>query len=117
MHERLVPQPHAVYRLFNKRGRLLYVGCAHNPFSRIAEHRYWKHWWKEVARVQMDFFPNGRAAEKAEREAIWNENPKYNVEKYRSRRLALLKAAEAKIPAEMPEAETRTPPPGVSASQ
>jgi hypothetical protein len=96
MQPRLAPLPHAVYRLFNLSGRLLYVGCAHNPFGRIAEHRYWKHWWSEVARVQMDFYATGTTAAAAERRAIWSENPKYNIEKYESRRLRGLKAVEAK---------------------
>jgi predicted GIY-YIG superfamily endonuclease len=42
-----------VYRLVALSGRLLYVGSTRRLKERLKEHRATKHWWPDVARVQI----------------------------------------------------------------
>jgi predicted GIY-YIG superfamily endonuclease len=71
-----------VYRYYDLRGRLLYVGCTQNM-----PQRHWSHssggtgafWFPLVARTRMQVFPTVEAARAAEMVAIQEEEPAYNT--------------------------------------
>jgi hypothetical protein len=69
----------ALYRLFDRDDRLLYVGIAFNPRVRCYHHKKHKPWWSEVARREVEWHDDRRQAEAAERAAIAGEQPLYNV--------------------------------------
>ena len=68
-----------LYRHFDKAGKLLYVGISLNAVYRLAQHRDCAHWFEEIARIDIELFPNRREALFAERKAIANENPRHNL--------------------------------------
>lgn len=70
--------PHALYRFFNSRGALLYVGITMNPGQRWHGHRSGKPWWDDVATITLERFPDEASCRAAEREAILTENPLHN---------------------------------------
>lgn len=70
-------KPHYVYRLFDARGALLYIGMSQWPHWRMEQHRD-KVWWDDVADWTVEEFPNRRRAATAERAAIRAEHPVYN---------------------------------------
>ncbi|MGW1154529.1 GIY-YIG nuclease family protein [Streptomyces rubiginosohelvolus] len=67
-----------LYRLFDKKGRLLYVGIGYDPKVRWARHAALTRWWKDVSEKQVEWFPTRPEAERAERDAIRDETPIYN---------------------------------------
>ncbi len=69
----------ALYRHFNKEGKLLYVGIALNILCRLANHRGASSWYPEIARIEIEHFADRQSALKAEREAIAKEKPLHNV--------------------------------------
>ena len=68
-----------LYRFYDDRDRLLYVGISGNPARRHHEHSKEKPWWTEVARSTMEHFESRWAALDAERDAIHAEKPLYNI--------------------------------------
>lgn len=68
-----------LYRFFDAAGRLLYVGITGNPHARFLGHRSERSWWSDVRRITMDIYPDRRSVEMAERAAIRDESPAYNV--------------------------------------
>lgn len=68
-----------LYRFFDGRDVLLYVGITDRPGSRWSEHMRQKPWWPDVRRQTAEWYGNRDAAEKAERSAIKDERPIYNV--------------------------------------
>jgi GIY-YIG catalytic domain len=67
-----------VYRFFNSKGDLLYVGVAGNPGLRLRAHAKTKSWWSEVATATFRHFATYEEAVAAEDAAIKTESPKYN---------------------------------------
>lgn len=76
--------PHTLYRLFCTNGELLYVGRTLDVRSRIKDHRVQKSWWSEVAQISLEHFASLEEVAAAERAAIADENPKWNVVRYRN---------------------------------
>lgn len=72
-------QPTYVYRHFDADGRLIYVGCTVSPPQRLEQHRQNSWWFDQVARTRMIVFPNRDYALEMERQAIAQENPRWNV--------------------------------------
>ncbi len=70
---------HTLYRLYDAEDELLYVGISFMPDHRFEQHRREKHWWVEVDRRELETFPDRKSAEDAERKAIREENPVYNI--------------------------------------
>ena len=70
---------HVLYRFFDAHGELLYVGRTNNPPQRLNGHKADKDWWRDVSNVAMEHYESFAALEQAERDAIKNENPKYNI--------------------------------------
>ncbi len=82
--ERLIGERPIVYRLYDRRRRLLYVGMTITPLGqRLVSHRGWQTWWPEVAYVTSDEFPTKEAATWAERLAIQAEKPLRNEKRPR----------------------------------
>lgn len=84
-------QPHYLYRCYDARGRLLYIGCTSNPRRRMQSHKastavasvllsaYMFGW--EVA---ADVYPTRDAGLEAEAEAIAAERPLFNQQQSRA---------------------------------
>lgn len=68
-----------LYRLFNDAGELIYVGVAYDHIARLAQHRRDSPWWPEVSSFTVEERLTRELAEKAERDAIREELPRYNV--------------------------------------
>lgn len=73
--------PTCLYRLFDRDGRLLYIGITVNPPSRFAQHAEDKAWWAEVdpESVSVVWFDTRAEAEKLELLAVRDERPLHNV--------------------------------------
>jgi len=67
-----------VYRFFDGRGSLLYVGVTTCLPRRLREHASSKPWWSKVVRVDVEHFPTLAEAQAAETKAIKTEGPLYN---------------------------------------
>jgi excinuclease UvrABC nuclease subunit len=75
----LQERPSAVYRIFDTKGELIYVGVAYSPKVRISFHRHNKPWGGEIARYEVDWHESRDAAEAAEEQLIADIWPRYNV--------------------------------------
>jgi predicted GIY-YIG superfamily endonuclease len=69
----------ALYRLYDERGALLYVGISANLENRWAQHRRVQAWWPQVAATTTEWFDDRVDAAKAEAAAIRTENPIKNA--------------------------------------
>jgi predicted GIY-YIG superfamily endonuclease len=68
-----------LYRHFGADNRLLYVGVALKALIRLTQHCDYSDWFKEIKRVEIEWFESREAALAAEREVIQKEQPLYNV--------------------------------------
>ncbi len=71
--------PHALYRFYDASGVLLYVGITADPGVRFKKHRGDKAWWTEVANIRIAKHPTRTAVLAAERRAIREERPLWNI--------------------------------------
>lgn len=71
----------ALYRHFDADGQLLYVGISLNAINRLREHGEGSPWFDDIARVEIEYFPNRLLASQAEAVAIAEENPVHNTNK------------------------------------
>jgi len=69
----------ALYRHFSSDEALLYVGISLSWLSRTKAHSRSAAWFEQIARVSIEWFETREAALDAERVAIKNERPKFNV--------------------------------------
>lgn len=68
-----------LYRHFDKRGVLLYVGVSLATIKRLHEHKYRDgSWFRRIVRITIERFPNKDVALRAEKLAIEREKPLYN---------------------------------------
>ena len=67
-----------LYRARNQQGRLLYVGVAKDWGARWSGHRADKPWFPEVARIDLESYPDRASVLAAEKVAIQSERPLYN---------------------------------------
>lgn len=74
----IVPEPHALYRIYDDAGQLLYVGISKNPAARFMQHTN-KPWWPDVRGITIDWYANGELVRSAERRAIHVEKPAHNI--------------------------------------
>ncbi|MEU1043897.1 GIY-YIG nuclease family protein [Streptomyces sp. NPDC005897] len=72
-------QPTAVYRLYARDGRLLYVGMTNNPDARFRFHALTKQWWHLVNKQDIEWHPNRSTARRNEARAIKDERPAHNA--------------------------------------
>lgn len=68
-----------LYRFYDAKDRLLYVGISKAPLARLDQHRHDKPWWTDVARMTLEHHATREAASRAEIAAIRSESPMYNV--------------------------------------
>jgi predicted GIY-YIG superfamily endonuclease len=68
-----------LYRHYNSSGELLYIGISISQLQRLAQHKQYSHWIMEVSDIKIENFETREEALKAERWAIKEECPKYNV--------------------------------------
>src|SRR5437868_2611784 len=69
--------PHAVYRVWDLDGDLLYIGVSRQPVKRVPNHKQ-KGWGQLIARVELAWYETWSEAAKAEATAILAEKPLYN---------------------------------------
>jgi predicted GIY-YIG superfamily endonuclease len=69
----------AVYRLYNVRAELLYVGMSSNPRARFAQHAERQPWWDTVAFYRIEWHATRGAAADVESAAILAEHPMHNA--------------------------------------
>ena len=69
----------ALYRHFDNCGTLLYVGISHHHLKRLHEHSTRAGWGHLIASQTIEYFSTRLEAERAERKAISNELPRYNI--------------------------------------
>lgn len=78
-----------LYRFW--RGKtLLYVGVSVNAYERASQHKRTAGWWDEADSVTFEHFHTREAVLDAERVAIRNECPKYNIVHNRSTKPSLV---------------------------
>lgn len=71
--------PRYVYRCFDKSGRLIYVGRTSDLFQRLASHSETKWWGPQIHKTTAKVYKNLAEASVAERKAIHDENPRWNI--------------------------------------
>ena len=69
----------ALYRFYDERNVLLYVGITDRLGHRWSEHVHGKPWWPEVRRQATEWYGSRQEAEQAEQAAIKVERPVYNI--------------------------------------
>jgi len=67
-----------LYRFYDTKGALLYVGITADLKQRFRGHAAVQPWWHEVAACRVEFLPDREALVVAERDAIYREQPRYN---------------------------------------
>jgi hypothetical protein len=75
----LMPVKTAVYRFFAEDDTLLYIGMTAYLKDRFRDHKRLKPWWPEVARTDIQWYPDRMEAAQAEAAAIVSEQPRYNI--------------------------------------
>lgn len=70
-----------LYRHFAADGELLYIGISLSTIARLAQHAEHSHWFKRISRVEIQAYPNRRAAMEAEKDAISREQPTFNIKR------------------------------------
>lgn len=71
--------PTSLYKLYDRKSQLLYVGIAGNPGRRFQQHRGHKPWWGSVQTIKLRHFKTRAEAEVAEIRSIKNDRPLYNI--------------------------------------
>ena len=69
----------ALYRWYDKKHVLLYVGISGTLMSRIKAHKDNSHWFYKSHYMTVEWFDTRTQAEAAERLAIENEGPLHNI--------------------------------------
>lgn len=70
--------PQALYRFWDKKNTLLYIGISSNFLGRITQHTSTAEWFSQASHVTLEHFDSRREVEKAEKEAIKSELPLHN---------------------------------------
>lgn len=70
---------HHLYRHFDSNGELLYIGISLSAVQRLSQHKQTAHWFKDIAKVEIEHFSSPETAHAAEVEAIAIEKPKFNI--------------------------------------
>jgi len=69
-----------LYRHFDANGTLLYVGISNSALKRLDKHKVNSHWAMDIARIELMWLDSKEEALSAERKAIQNESPLYNID-------------------------------------
>ena len=90
LHRERGALPHCVYRAYDEKGTLLYVGCTYDFAARRKQHGRKSAWSQNATRWSVRWHPNRSAALAAEHLAIITEDPRFNVSyEDRARRSAM----------------------------
>lgn len=68
-----------LYRHFDDKGKLLYVGISLSALARLCQHRVHSEWYARIRNVTIQNFDTREQALEAERLAIQNEKPLHNI--------------------------------------
>lgn len=68
-----------VYRVYDASERLIYVGETGDIFSRVQHHHLQTWWGSQIDRVKSVVYPDRTSALAAERTAIRDEDPRWNI--------------------------------------
>lgn len=68
-----------LYRHYDSRSELLYVGISLSAVARLSQHKLHAHWFTDIRRVEIERFDTPDRARAAERKAIKGEKPKHNI--------------------------------------
>jgi predicted GIY-YIG superfamily endonuclease len=74
--------PCTLYRFYDSKGNLLYVGIADVWLNRLHQHRHTARWFRHISMLKLEHFSSRRDARAAENEAIEAEKPLYNIVNY-----------------------------------
>ncbi len=77
---------HTLYRLFNEKGLLLYVGRTIDVATRLRSHQAKKDWWSDVSMITLERHDSAEVLREAERAAIRDERPHWNANFNQSKR-------------------------------
>lgn len=91
-------EPHGVYRLFDTRDQLLYVGCSVDPAGRLRHHRTRKPWRDRIDRMTIEWHPDRSAGLQAEAAAIEAELPAFNIQRHPINRGATIEVLCGPLP-------------------
>jgi excinuclease UvrABC nuclease subunit len=69
-----------LYRHFNSKNELLYVGISLSAVHRLEQHKRTAHWFEDLKRVEIERFSSRIEAMDAEKRALETEQPKYNIQ-------------------------------------
>lgn len=72
-------QDTALYRHFAADGALLYVGISLSAVARLSAHEATAPWFRDIARVEVAWYPSRDLALAAEKAAIKRECPRHNI--------------------------------------
>lgn len=71
--------PHAVYFVFDRWDRVIYIGSSSDPDARVRAHRGSAPWRREIARHEIrGWHPDRTAAQRVEHALIWDMDPDHN---------------------------------------
>lgn len=68
-----------LYRHFDSQDCLLYVGTSTSICTRLSQHKVHSGWYDSIVKITIENFESKRDMLDAEKIAIQNENPKYNI--------------------------------------
>jgi hypothetical protein len=68
----------ALYRHYDAKGRLLYVGISLSALARLRQHQERSSWANAITRVTIEWHPSREVARAAEKRAIREERPIHN---------------------------------------
>lgn len=71
--------PSCLYRYYDARGVLLYVGITKDPIRRRRDHQSHSEWYPHAVEPLIEWFEDRKSALRAERDAIRDEAPVFNV--------------------------------------
>lgn len=69
-----------LYRHYSAENELLYIGVSSRIPQRNREHEKLSPWWYEIARIEIEPFPDRKSLLEAERLAIQAEQPRFNIQ-------------------------------------
>lgn len=68
-----------LYRAYDANNTLLYIGISSQAFARFDQHSHTSQWLPSCPYVTLEHYRHRNDALKAEKAAIKNENPKFNL--------------------------------------
>lgn len=68
-----------LYRHYNTTGILLYVGISLSAIRRLSQHSNRSRWFNQIAMIKIEKFESRDEAQFAEKQAIENEGPLFNI--------------------------------------